>query len=85
MPTKTIQGDIRLRAFNLWNMRGQPHGYEVKFWLQAERELEGERPGRVVSPDGDFVKSGSGSDCCCCPDVLPPPPSRDPHSDAPRP
>jgi len=67
MPTKSMQtkSDIRLRAFELWNMRGRPHGYEVEFWLQAERELEGEREGRQVLPDGDFVKSGSVSDCCC--------------------
>jgi hypothetical protein len=67
MPTKTTltEGDIRLRAFELWDLRGRPHGYEVEFWLQAERELEGEWSGRPVLPDGDFVKSGSGSDCCC--------------------
>ena len=67
MPTETTrtESDIRLRAFELWNLRGRPHGYEVEFWLQAERELEGERSGRPVLPDGDFVKSGSGSDCCC--------------------
>lgn len=66
MPTEitTTEGDIRLRAFDLWNMRGRPDGYEVEFWLQAERELEAERTGRPVLPDGDFVTSGTGSDCC---------------------
>ena len=56
-------GEIRTCAFQLWNMRGRPHGYEVEFWLQAERELRGEQTGEPVLSDGDFVTSGSGSDC----------------------
>lgn len=66
MPAGTMmtEGHIRLRAFELWDMRGRPQGYEVEFWLQAERELEGERTDQPVLPDGDFVTSGTGSDCC---------------------
>lgn len=66
MPTETkpTADEIRDRAFALWNTRGQPNAYEVEFWLQAERELKGERTGQPVLPEGDFVTSGTGSDCC---------------------
>lgn len=61
MPTDT---EIRSRALHLWETRGRPNGYEEEFWLQAERELVGETTGRQVLPDGDYVASGTGSDCC---------------------
>jgi len=62
--TRLTEGQIRDRAFYLWERRDRPHGHADEFWLQAERELLGEMTGRPVLPDGDFVKSGSGSDCC---------------------
>ncbi|MCJ2044121.1 DUF2934 domain-containing protein [Methylobacterium sp. J-078] len=63
--TRPTHGEIRDRAFHLWERRDRPHGHADEFWLQAERELHGEMTGRPVFPDGDFVRSGSGSDCCC--------------------
>jgi hypothetical protein len=62
---RPTEAEIRDRAFHLWERRDGPHGHTDEFWLQAERELYGEMTGRPVLPDGDFVKSGSGSDCCC--------------------
>ena len=61
MPT---EAEIRGRALHLWETRGRPEGYEEEFWLQAERELRGATTGQPVRPDGDFVTSGTGSDCC---------------------
>ena len=58
------EADVRERAFSLWERRERPHGYEVDFWLQAERELQAERTGKPVLPDGEYVMSGTGSDCC---------------------
>ncbi|MFO1069939.1 MAG: DUF2934 domain-containing protein [Geminicoccaceae bacterium] len=30
---------VRRRAYELWELAGRPHGADVRFWLQAEREL----------------------------------------------
>jgi hypothetical protein len=30
---------IRCRAHRLWEAAGRPHGNDLRFWLQAEREL----------------------------------------------
>ena len=64
LETKPTDGEIRDRAFHLWERRDRPNGHANEFWLQAERELLGGMTGRSVLPDGDFVKSGSGSDGC---------------------
>ena len=40
--TNDTEDQIRHRAFELWEQRGRPEGYETEFWLQAERELKGE-------------------------------------------
>ena len=31
--------DIALRAYQIWQERGQDHGHDVEDWLQAEDEL----------------------------------------------
>jgi hypothetical protein len=31
--------DIRTRAYQLWQLAGEPEGKEDLFWLEAEREL----------------------------------------------
>ncbi len=31
--------DIRARAYQLWQLAGEPEGKEDLFWLEAEREL----------------------------------------------
>jgi hypothetical protein len=38
-----LQRSIRERAFALWENDGCPEGRELDYWLQAERELAGQR------------------------------------------
>ena len=33
---------IRERAYDIWDRNHRPAGYDVEFWLMAERELRGE-------------------------------------------
>lgn len=53
---------IRARALELWEQRGRPVGYDLEFWLQAERELKGEGAAQGISPNAENAKSGGGSD-----------------------
>ena len=34
---------IRERAYELWERNHKPEGFEIQFWLLAERELRAER------------------------------------------
>jgi hypothetical protein len=37
-------------AYQIWEQRGCPHGYDVDFWLEAERQfLSAGKPGRQES------------------------------------
>ena len=36
------QAEIRERAYDLWDRNHRPEGYELEFWLMAERELKAE-------------------------------------------
>jgi hypothetical protein len=36
-------GDVRQRAYELWKEEGSPDGGHERHWLQAERELRGDR------------------------------------------
>ena len=36
-------GEIRERAYELWERNHRPEGFEIEFWLLAERELRKER------------------------------------------
>ena len=38
---------IRERAYDIWDRNHRPNGYEVEFWLLAERELRAERATRA--------------------------------------
>ena len=43
-PPATVDDEARLeairrRAHRLWESAGRPHGHDLRFWLQAEREL----------------------------------------------
>ena len=31
--------EIAVRAYELWEQRHRPEGYDVEFWLEAERQL----------------------------------------------
>jgi hypothetical protein len=35
--------EIRERAYDLWDRNHRPEGYELEFWLIAERELKQEQ------------------------------------------
>ena len=35
--------EIRERAYDLWDRHHRPEGYDLQFWLMAERELKAER------------------------------------------
>ncbi|ACL62975.1 DUF2934 domain-containing protein [Methylobacterium nodulans] len=35
--------EIRTRAYDIWERNHCPSGFEVEFWLLAERELRAER------------------------------------------
>jgi len=60
--THITQDQVRQRAFELWEKRGCPEGYEAEFWHQAERELKGEANSGGISANAASAKSGSGSD-----------------------
>jgi|FEC22Drversion2_1045045.scaffolds.fasta_scaffold01136_8 hypothetical protein len=38
--------EIRARAHDIWDRHHRPEGYDLQFWLMAERELKMERRGR---------------------------------------
>jgi hypothetical protein len=60
--SKPTEDQIRLRAFELWDVRGRPEGYANEFWTQAERELCGAQGGQSGSPNAAGATSGGGSD-----------------------
>lgn len=37
---------IRARAYDIWERNHRPDGYEIQFWLLAERELRAELESR---------------------------------------
>jgi hypothetical protein len=39
--------EIRQRAYDLWDRNHRPDGYELEFWLMAERELKAERRAKL--------------------------------------
>lgn len=43
------RGQVRARAYELWEQAGRPTGRELEFWLEAERQLEEEREDRTSS------------------------------------
>jgi hypothetical protein len=43
------RGQVRARAYELWEQAGRPAGRELEFWLEAERQLEEKREERQSS------------------------------------
>lgn len=43
--------EIRERAYDLWDRNHRPDGYELEFWLMAERELKAERRAALHNED----------------------------------
>ena len=64
--TNDTEDRVRQRAYELWEQHGRSEGHEAEFWLQAERELNGEASGtdvsRGVTTNAVYARSGSGSD-----------------------
>ena len=56
------EDEIRRHAAMLWEQRGRPEGYDLDFWLQAERELKLDGDSTGISANSGSAKSGSGSD-----------------------
>ncbi|MEH3148183.1 MAG: DUF2934 domain-containing protein [Methylobacterium frigidaeris] len=46
---------IRERAYDIWERNHRPEGFEIEFWLLAERELRAERDARRTDPMPDRV------------------------------
>jgi len=40
---KISHAEIRERAYDLWDRHHRPDGYDLHFWVMAERELKAER------------------------------------------
>ena len=40
---KIPHAEIRERAYDLWDRNHRPEGYDLHFWVLAERELKAER------------------------------------------
>lgn len=43
------RGQVRARAYELWEQAGRPTDRELEFWLEAERQIEEEREDRTSS------------------------------------
>ena len=39
--------EIQGRAYELWDRHHRPDGYDLHFWVMAERELKAERRARL--------------------------------------
>ncbi|GJD61707.1 DUF2934 domain-containing protein [Methylobacterium frigidaeris] len=47
---------IRARAYDIWERNHRPDGYEIQFWLLAERELRAELDSRRDTAADDQVE-----------------------------
>ena len=56
------EDEIRQHAKMLWEQRGRPEGYDLEFWLQAERELKLDGNSTGIRANSGSARSGSGSD-----------------------
>jgi len=48
--------EIARAAYQIWEQRARPHGYDVEFWLEAERQL---RSARQPSRDESIAAAAS--------------------------
>ena len=49
---------IRERAYELWERNHRPEGFEIEFWLLAERELRKERQRQKTTDMPSPTQSG---------------------------
>ncbi len=47
-PTRELEDQIRLRAYELYEQRGREHGHDVEDWLRAQDEVT-QKKGRYVA------------------------------------
>lgn len=45
--------EIRERAYELWERHHRPDGFEIEFWLLAERELRADRERRAEMAENE--------------------------------
>src|SRR5579871_5114961 len=53
---ETHQHLVSLRAYEIWERKGRPHGRDMECWLEAEREIQAEERDR-----GNDGVEGEGS------------------------
>lgn len=56
-PSEITLEQIRERAYDLWERNHRPDGFEIEFWLTAERELKVERDRKFRVREADEAKS----------------------------
>jgi len=56
-PDEITFEQIRERAYDLWERNHRPDGFEIEFWLMAERELKAERDSKLNQPAAKQGKS----------------------------
>ena len=56
-PDEITPEQIRERAYDLWERNHRPEGFEMQFWLVAERELKAERDRKQAQMRADEAKS----------------------------
>lgn len=61
---------IRMRAYAIWQNAGQPEGYDVEHWQQAETELRTENSGiaDISGPEEGSIRTGFPDDAVTNPD-----------------
>lgn len=50
--TTISHAEIRERAYDLWDRHHRPEGYDLHFWVMAERELRAERRATQADRNG---------------------------------
>lgn len=53
------ESEIALRAYEIWEAEGKPHGGDFDHWLKAKTELAGSKPTANSATAGKFVASKS--------------------------
>jgi hypothetical protein len=52
---------VRGRAYQLWQVQGEPEGQDVEHWLQAEREYQENRAGSASEGANEAEGSQTGA------------------------
>lgn len=57
LPGEITFDQIRERAYDLWERNHRPDGFEIAFWLMAERELKAERERALAQVTADETRA----------------------------